>query len=145
MSKKLIDKLNSKTDKNFRITKIRVYIIDCLNDGYHGHTIKNIIDHLNSKGKKVNVSSVYNTINFLIDEGVVEIGTDVDTREQSFELIDKDNLHIHLHDLSNNKIKKITLPENIRNAISEFLKKEGYQYENIKLDITATKKAKKMP
>ncbi|MDE5766974.1 MAG: transcriptional repressor [Malacoplasma sp.] len=145
MSKKLIDKLNSKTDKNFRITKIRVDIIDCLNDGYHGHTIKNIIDHLNSKGKKVNVSSVYNTINFLIDEGVVEIGTDIDTREQSFELIDKDNLHIHLHDLSSNKIKKITLPKNIRNAISEFLKKEGYQYENIKLDITATKKVKKMP
>ncbi|MDE5545371.1 MAG: transcriptional repressor [Malacoplasma sp.] len=145
MSKKLIDKLNSKTDKNFRITKIRVDIIDCLNDDYHGHTIKNIIDHLNTKGKKVNVSSVYNTINFLIDEGIVEIRTDFDTKEQSFELIDKDNLHIHLHDLTNNKIKKISLPNNIKDVISDFLKKEGYQYENIKLDITATKSGKKMP
>ncbi len=139
MSKKLIEKLNSKTDKNFRITKIRIDIIDCLNDGYHGHTIKDIINHLNNKGKKVNVSSVYNTINFLIDEGVVEIGTDTDKREHSFEIIDKDNLHIHLYDLANNYIKKISLPKNIENAISEFLEKEGYYYENIKLDITVNK------
>ena len=139
MSKKLIDKLSSKTDKNFRITKIRIDIMDCLSDGYHGHTIKDIIDHLNKKGKKVNISSVYNTINFLIDEGIVEIGTDIDTREQSFELIDKEDLHIHLHDLTNNEIKKIPLPKNIENAIEDFLKKESYQYENIKLDISAVK------
>lgn len=137
---KLIEKLNSKTDKNFRITKIRVNVLDCLSDGHHGHTIKDIIDHLNSKGEKVNVSSIYNTINFLIDEGLVEISTNLDTKDQYFELVNNDDLHIHLHDTTSNKTISIPFPEDIYQSIDTHLKKEGYELETVKLEITAKKK-----
>lgn len=139
-NQKLIEKLNS--NKNIRITKIRINILDCLSDGYHGHTIKDIIVHLNSKGEKVNVSSVYNTINFLIDEGIVEIVNTLDTKEQAYELINKEDLHIHLYDVSNNKSHKIDFPKDIQKSIIDFLDSKGYVYENIKLDIYASKKKK---
>ncbi|BAC43912.1 ferric uptake regulation protein [Malacoplasma penetrans HF-2] len=137
-NQKLLEKLNN--NKNVRITKIRINILECLNDGYHGHTIKDIIDHLNSKGEKVNVSSVYNTINFLIEEGIIEIVNTLDSKEQAYELINKEDLHIHLYDVTNNKLDKVALPKEIEKAITDFLDSKNLTYENIKLDIYAKKK-----
>ncbi|RXY97023.1 hypothetical protein D8X55_01915 [Malacoplasma penetrans] len=137
-NQKLLEKLNN--NKNVRITKIRINILECLNDGYHGHTIKDIIDHLNSKGEKINVSSVYNTINFLIEEGIIEIVNTLDSKEQAYELINKEDLHIHLYDVTNNKLDKVALPKEIEKAITDFLDSKNLTYENIKLDIYAKKK-----
>ncbi|MCF0217613.1 MAG: transcriptional repressor [Malacoplasma sp.] len=141
-SRQIINKINNDSLKQFRATKIRVDILECLEDGSHSHTIKDIINHLHKNGKKVNVSSVYNTINFLVNEGIIEIGTDLKTREQSFEIINKKNPHVHLYDVQNNKLEQVELPKDILNKIYNLLDQKGYEYESIRVELFVKKKQK---
>lgn len=137
MKEDLLKKLNN---KNYRVTQARVDVLECLNDDVHSHTIKDIVKHLNNKGKKVNVTSVYNTIKLLINEGIVDIYTDYDNKNQVFEIIDKNKLHIHLYDRKNNQENKFDMPENIINEINNFINEKGYNADNIKIEILASKK-----
>lgn len=142
MNNKIINKLNNKDTKNFRLTKIRLSILECLSDGHHSHSIKNIIDHLEKKKIKVNVSSVYNTIKFLINKGIIEINNNFDTKEQTYEIINKDELHIHLYNINTNETIQEPLPNKVKDSIQEFLNNKNLLYENIKLEIVVRDKNK---
>lgn len=140
MNDKIRDKLSGKSEKNFRLTKIRLSILECLSDGHHSHSIKNIIDHLESKNIKVNVSSVYNTIKFLISKGIIEINNNFDTKEQTYEIINKDNLHAHLYNVETNQTIEIPLPKSVKVSIENFLNSKNLVFENIKLEIVVKDK-----
>lgn len=135
-------KVNNKNKKNYRMTQTRKDILECLNDNFHGHTIKDIIKHLSSKDKKVNVASVYNTIKFLVNEGIVDIYTDYKNKNQTFEIIDKNDYHIHIYDTKTSSEKKINMPNNLKVLIEDILSEKGYLAHNIKIEILGYKKDK---
>lgn len=136
MADKIIKKLN---DKNYRLTKNRIDILECLNDNVHGHTINDIVNHLKEKGKKVNVASVYNTIKMLINEGIVDIYTDYVSKNQIFEIVDDSKMHIHIYDTINEVCSKEEMPTKIIHEIEKLLEKKGYRAHNIKIEILAAK------
>ncbi len=137
-NKDLLKKLN----KNYRLTQTRIDILDCLNDDIHAHTIKDIVEHLNSKGKKVNVASVYNTIKILINEGIVDIYTNYENKTQVFEIVNKDKFHIHVYDTNHEKEFKINMPKTIEDEIRSILDKNDLSVHNIKIEILASSKKK---
>lgn len=126
--------------KHYRVTQTRIDVLECLNDNFHSHTIKDIVKHLNSKGKKVNLTSVYNNIKLLINEGIVDIYTDYNTKNQVFEIIDKSRLHIHIYDIKNNEENKMDMPLDIQEKLESILNQLGYEAKNIKIEILASKK-----
>ena len=133
---KLINKIKAK----HRLTNSRVEIIKCLQDEHHSHTINDIVKDLKSKNKHVNVASVYNNINLLIKEGMIDIYPDYLSKNQLYELVDKNKMHIHLYFYENEKQERYLLPENIKQSIKDFLNEKGYDFQNIKIEILAKKK-----
>lgn len=114
--KEIIELLQS---KKYRLTNIRKLIINCLFHE-HKHTINDFINHIKKAvNEDVNVSSVYNTLEFLVNEGIVDIAIDPITKEKSFELIDKNDFHIHIYDRSSKKDKKIDISDKLMNQIKK--------------------------
>lgn len=134
------DKLINQIKSKHRLTSSRLDIIECLQDEHHSHTINDIIKHIEQKNKHVNVTSVYNNINLLIKEGIIDVYPDYKSKNQLYEIVDKSKLHIHLYCPENDEEKRYLLPEDIKQSIIKLLDKNGYEYQNIKVEILAKKK-----
>ncbi len=133
--KNIIELLQS---KKYRLTNIRKSIINCLFHE-HKHTISDFINHIQkSINEEVNVSSVYNTLEFLVNEGIIDITIDPVTKEKSFELIDKNDFHIHIYDRENKKEKTIDISEKLMDAIKKEIKTD--EISNIKIFIEIKKR-----
>ncbi|MGL5591378.1 MAG: Fur family transcriptional regulator [Mycoplasmoidaceae bacterium] len=135
--------INYLSKKGYRITQNRIDIIKCLLDDNHGHTINEIVSHLKKKDKRINVSSVYNTIEILIDEGIVDLNTNYKIKGSSYEIINSDVRHIHVYDPNNKKEHHIDLPEHIFKEIDNLVKnKLKLDTLNLKVEVLAKKKQK---
>ncbi|MGL5246531.1 MAG: Fur family transcriptional regulator [Mycoplasmoidaceae bacterium] len=133
--------INYLSKNGYRITQNRIDIIKCLLDDNHGHTINEIVSHLKKKDKRINVSSVYNTIEILIDEGIVDLNTNYKIKGTSYEIINNDSRHIHVYDPNNKKEHHIDLPESIFKEIDNLIKnKLNLNILNLKVEVLAKKK-----
>ncbi|MGL4616892.1 MAG: Fur family transcriptional regulator [Mycoplasmoidaceae bacterium] len=135
--------INYLSKKGYRITQNRIDIVKCLLDDNHGHTINEIVSHLRKKDKKINVSSVYNTIEILIDEGIVDLYTNYKIKGTSYEIINNESKHIHVYDPNNKKEHHINLPEHIFKEMDKLIKnKLNLEVLNLKVEVLARKKDK---
>lgn len=133
--KDIIDLLK---DKKYRLTNIRRLIINCLFHE-HKHTINDFIKHIKkSTNEDINVSSVYNTLDFLVNEEIIDIAIDPITKEKSYELINKNDFHIHIYDKDDKKEKKIEISKKLMNLIKEEI--ESNDISNIKIYIETKKR-----
>lgn len=143
MSNDTTIKLKKNNNKKIRITQTRLDVLDCLNDSVHAHSVQDIVNHLKEKNKKVNVATVYNIIKFLIDEGVVDIYSDYENKNHVYEIVDKNNFHIHIYNTSSSKNTKIPMPKSLEKTIKDLINDHGYDCHNIKIEILAYNKNNK--
>ena len=135
--------INYLSEKGYRITQNRIDIIKCLLDDNHGHTINEIVLHLKKKNKTINVSSAYNTIEILIDEGIVDLNTNYKVKGTSYEIINSNEKHIHVYDSNNKKEHNIDLPDHIFKEIEDLVRnKLKLDTFNLKIEVLAKKKQK---
>lgn len=127
-------------EHNYRLTKNRLEVLECLNDDHHGHSIQDIVNHIKSRNKKINTASVYNAINLLIKEGLIDINSNYYSKYQKYEIVDRNNLHLHIHLLEENKEIKTHIPDTIKNEIVDILDKYNLDYHNIRVEVLAKKK-----
>lgn len=134
-SEKILSKIKSK----HRITNSRIEVIKCLQDSHHSHTINDIVKDIKLKNAHVNVASVYNNINLLLKEGMIDVYPDYQSKNQLYELVDKNKMHIHLYFYETEKQERYLLPDNVKEAVIKFLDEKGYDFQNIKIEILAKK------
>lgn len=149
MSKKNIDdrKIQQKEilnnlDKNRRITNTRLDIIECLSDGQHQHTAADIVNHLKQKYDRLNIATVYNNLKALLAQGVIDVYPNYDSQNQRYELINKDNFHIHLRNYMSGSEEHIDIPDNIINEINDIISARGYNLHNLKIEVIVKNKDK---
>ena len=121
-------------DKNIKVTKNRIAILDCLADDTHFHTVKEIIEHVGG----LNSKSVYNNIKILIEAGLVDT--------YSFGGISKYALNDHfkdLHDVAHivnaGNVKHININPKTIKSIKKQVKAEGYEPNSVNIFINIKK------
>lgn len=137
-TEKLINKIKFK----HRLTNSRIEIIKCLQDNHHSHTINDIVKDIKQKNQHVNVASVYNNINLLLREGMIDIYPDYQSKNQLYELVDYNKMHIHLYFYETGKQERYLLPNYIKEDIIKFLNEKNYDFQNIKIEILAKENKK---
>lgn len=137
-TQKIINEIKTK----HRLTNSRIEIIKCLQDNHHSHTINDIVKDLKKSNQHVNVASVYNNINLLLKEGMIDVYPDYQSKNQLYELVDHKKMHIHLYFYETEKQQRYLLPDYIKEAIIRFLDDKGYDYQNIKIEILAKENKK---
>lgn len=137
MNNKKESKINK---KKRRMTSTRMDIIDCLTDGQHQHTVKDIVNHLKGKGQKINTATVYNNLKTLLEEGIVDVYPNYESQNQRYELINDENIHIHLRDFCNEKEFYLGVPDNLKKSIYKLVEDEGYKVHNLEIKVLVKKK-----
>lgn len=136
------------TIKNFkknkvsrRMTNTRMEIIKCLSDGQHQHTATDIVNHLKkNKQNDINIATVYNNLKTLLEEGIIDVFPNYESKNQRYELINEENFHIHLRDFFNGKEFYLDVPDNLKKTISEIVDKQGYEVHNLEIKVLVKKK-----
>lgn len=128
--------------KKCRITEIRNDIINCLADSHHAHTISDIVSHLSIKNKKVNLTSVYNNLNFLLQEGIVDICINRKTHQLTYELIHLNSEpHIHVYEYGSKKdAMLVNFPQEILDILNQEMQKKNMEIVRVHMDLIAKKK-----
>lgn len=117
--------------QGYRITKARENIINVLCEGGH-YTVEEIVEKLRNLQKGViNVATVYNNVNFLVSEGIIN-EYNFNNKNSVYEL--NIGMHAHLVCLDCAEVINIELPEfaQIRNRVEEQM---GFEIINAKLDM----------
>lgn len=133
--------MNNKSyaQKGRRTTQTRLDIIECLKDGMHQHTCNDIVNHLRKNNKKCNIATVYNNLKILLLEGIVDVYPNYESSNQRYELVNKDNFHIHFKELITGDEKYIDVPETLINELKNVASKYGYSIHNLKIDLLVKK------
>lgn len=134
------DKLNKVKDR--RITNMRLEVIECLKDGIHQHTLNDIVAHLKRKNTHINIATVYNNIKSLLDDGIIDVYANYDSKSQRYELIKKENYHIHIRELDTKKEKHMQIPDDLQEKINSILRELNYEIHNLKIEILVKKQPK---
>ncbi|MGL4647607.1 MAG: Fur family transcriptional regulator [Mycoplasmoidaceae bacterium] len=130
--------------KGYRITNSRKDIISCLFDNNHEHTISELINHLKANHNQINVSSIYNTIEILIKEGLVQQQINPLTKEINYEVINPDNNHFHVYDLETEVEYLLNLPKPIKHEIEKFVTSQlGLTLTSFQIAVFAKKNKRK--
>ncbi len=91
------------TRRGFRITHIREKIIECLSDGKESHSFFDLMKHLNRDNEKLNKSSIYNTLDLLINEGFIHAYISGNSRNIYYKLINNNIFYITLRECCTKK------------------------------------------
>lgn len=123
----IVDSLRA---QGYRITKAREDIIRVLCEVDH-FTVDELVKKLKEIKKDVNVATVYNNINFLVSEGIVN-EFNFNNKNSVYEL--NIGLHAHLVCIDCNTVTNIEIPTFIK--IKEMVENDlGFQIIDAKLDI----------
>lgn len=123
----IVDSLRA---QGYRITKAREDIIKVLCNVKH-YTVEELVNELKKMRGEVNVATVYNNINFLVSEGIVN-EYNFNNKNSVYEL--NIGLHAHLVCIDCNEVKNIDIPSFIK--IKEKVEKEtGFKIIDAKLDM----------
>lgn len=102
-------------DKGYRLTESRKQILEALT--FHPQSVTDIVNSLNKKQANVDMSTIYRTLEILIELGVV--GTTKFDNKAMFELL-SDNHHHHLICNDCGSIEDIPLDEDmLMNQVSD--------------------------
>jgi Fe2+ or Zn2+ uptake regulation protein len=118
-------------------------IVECLLDGKHLHSAEDIVNHLRTKSKKiVNLKTVYNTIDFLESNNLIE--KHIVGRKIFYEVTETKGNHIHVIDQDSNLVKEILIDEELRSKINNIIKLNTNQSaELITIEVKVKKSANK--
>lgn len=123
----IVDSLRA---QGYRITRAREDIIKVLCNVKH-YTVDELVKELKKVKKDVNVATVYNNINFLVAEGIVN-EYNFNNKNSVYEL--NIGLHAHLICIDCNEVKNIDIPAFSR--IKDKVEKEtGFKIIDAKLDM----------
>lgn len=131
---------NITSNKKRRMTSTRMDIINCLLDGQHQHTAIDIVSHLKKKNKDINIATVYNNLKMLLQEGVIDVFPNYESQNQRYELINNDNIHIHLRDFCNNEEFHLNIPDKLQKIIYDLVNEQGYDVHNLEIKVLVKKK-----
>lgn len=140
MKKNLENYLSQLREKGYRITKSRIALLEVLSDEHL--TFKQIQMRLAEKGF-TNVASIYNNIDFFLQEKVIVVLFINQVRYYELAIDNKmhtaDN-HIHLVDQLNNQIVEIN-NKRIYDSISRYIENDTeYEVSYIRLTVGVSKK-----
>ena len=140
MKKNLENYLSQLREKGYRITKSRIALLEVLSDEHL--TFKQIQMRLAEKGF-TNVASIYNNIDFFLQEKVIVVLFINQVRYYELAIDNKmhtaDN-HIHLVDQANNQIVEIN-NKRIYDSISRYIENDtDYEVSYIRLTVGVSKK-----
>ncbi|NLL69359.1 MAG: transcriptional repressor [Acholeplasmataceae bacterium] len=140
MKKNLENYLSQLREKGYRITKSRIALLEVLSDEHL--TFKQIQMRLAEKGF-TNVASIYNNIDFFLQEKVIVVLFINQVRYYELAIDNKmhtaDN-HIHLVDQANNQIVEIN-NKRIYDSISRYIENDTeYEVSYIRLTVGVSKK-----
>ncbi|MDR3215765.1 MAG: transcriptional repressor [Bacilli bacterium] len=123
----IVDSLRA---QGYRITKAREDIVRILCNVKH-YTVEELVNELKAIKKDVNVATVYNNINFLVHEGIVN-EYNFNNKNSVYEL--NIGLHAHLVCIDCNDIINIDIPtfKSIKDNVE---KNTGFKILNAKLDM----------
>jgi|GEM_PF-2219436 len=124
---KIVDSLRA---QGYRITKAREDIITILCNVKH-YTVDELVHELKKTKDNVNVATVYNNINFLVDEGIV-LEFNFNNKNTTYEL----NIGIHAHFVCVDcgYVTNVDVPE--FDVIQQRVEQEiGCEITNTKLDM----------
>lgn len=138
MKDKISDAKSNK--KKRRMTLTRSNIIDCLSDGQHQHTAIDIVNHLKKQNKNINIATVYNNLKTLLEEGIIDVYPNYESQNQRYEIINENNIHMHLRDFCNNKEFHLNVPNEIKKMIYDLVDDYGYDVHNLEIKILVKKK-----
>lgn len=116
-----------------RITNVRKEILNCLSDQLHEHSMKDLITHLKTKLPKVNVASVYNTINLLLAEGLIDSRFSYSNKTMMYELITNSKPHIHFFNINKQQETVYELPSEIFDEINKFAQKNNLKIRSVQI------------
>ena len=123
----IVDSLRA---QGYRITKAREDIIKVLCNLNH-YTVEELVIELKKIRQDVNVATVYNNVNFLVSEGIVN-EYNFNNKNSVYEL--NIGLHAHLVCIDCNKVMNVEIPS--FNKIQDKIEKEtGFKVINAKLDM----------
>ncbi|MDF9867435.1 Fur family peroxide stress response transcriptional regulator [Bacilli bacterium PM5-3] len=123
----IVDSLRA---QGYRITKAREDIIRVLCNVKH-YTVDELVQELKKIKKDVNVATVYNNMNFLVSEGIVN-EYNFNNKNSVYEL--NIGLHAHLVCIDCNEVKNVDIPTFAK--IKEKVEKEtGFKVIDAKLDM----------
>lgn len=140
MKTNLENYLSQLREKGYRITKSRIALLEVLSDEHL--TFKQIQMRLAEKGF-TNVASIYNNIDFFLQEKVIVVLFINQVRYYELAIDNKmhtaDN-HIHLIDQANNQIVEIN-NKRIYDSISRYIENDtNYEVSYIRLTVGVSKK-----
>lgn len=130
----------NKLGKGNRVTNTRLDIIECLSDGHHQHTANDIVMHLKKKHTTLNVGTVYNNLKALLSQGIIDVYPNYQSQNQRYELIDKNNFHIHIRDYKNDIEEYQNVPSELVELITKLINEKGYDIHNLKIEVLVKKK-----
>lgn len=123
----IVDSLRA---QGYRITKAREDIIKIMcNQGHY--TVEELVNELKKVKDDVNVATVYNNVNFLVEERILEEYNFIN-KSSVYEL--NIGLHAHLVCIDCGKVENITIPsfEKIKNRVE---KDSKFKILDAKLDM----------
>ena len=126
-SELIVDSLRA---QGYRITKAREDIVKVLCNLNH-YTVEELVIELKKIKQDVNVATVYNNVNFLVAEGIVN-EYNFNNKNSVYEL--NIGLHAHLVCIDCNEVKNVDIPS--FNKIKDKIEKEtGFKIIDAKLDM----------
>ncbi|QMT98825.1 transcriptional repressor [Mycoplasma tullyi] len=115
---------------NYRITKPRRLILECLLDDSSYHSIEDIIQHIYKKtNTKPNVSSVYNCLQTFIQLKIVDSFLNTSCDLKRYYTI-KHEVHEHIYFINNQQkpnhnLSTIVIPDEINNQLKAYFDQLG--------------------
>ena len=133
--KEMISELSS---RGHRITYVRREVIKCLYDDKREHSFFDFIKHFNAKDKNLNKSSIYNTLDLLINECFIHAYIRGSSKTVYYKLINEDNFYITFRECgSKNSVEILKLDEDIIDLITSRYHIDGFT--NIKVEVIKNK------
>lgn len=123
----IVDSLRA---QGYRITKAREDIVKVLCNVKH-YTVEELVAELRKIRNEVNVATVYNNINFLVSEGIVN-EYNFNNKNSVYEL--NIGLHAHLVCIDCHDVKNVEIPE-FEKIKSDVEKQVGFKIIDAKLDM----------
>ncbi|MDC4183444.1 transcriptional repressor [Mycoplasma bradburyae] len=114
----------------YRITKPRRLILECLLDDSNYHSIEDIVEHIAKKTKtRPNISSIYNVLQTFIQLNIVDSFLNTSHDLKRYYTI-KHEVHEHIYFINNQSRNKknlntLVIPDSINQQLKEYFDKIG--------------------
>lgn len=127
-----IEIISTLKQKKFKITKVRSGIVGQFSVAKSPLSAKELLDFFHSTGLKINKTTVYRELTFLLTENIIK-EIEFGEGQKRYELEDFKHHH-HLICLKCRKVEDIELKTDLENEEKRFLKENGFKVINHSLE-----------